>query len=813
MSVTDIAFYNDSVLLISSEIGFQILNVNSGELKLFTKENTNADLASNILLSVYVDKQNIIWIGSSGEGVIKFDYENASFSKLNFSEFSRNEKLAEFKNQYINTIFQSDDDIIWCGTTYNGAYFFNKKGRTFQLFRSNQNSESGLLSNNIWGFEFVENQLWIATNKGINIYNPLNHKFEYITEKNGLKSNQIRVIFKDINSNIWIGTNDKGLQKYDLEKKKFIAYYHQNDLKNPLAGDMVWDIQQDENGNIWVATLNGLSKIYYNNDSIVNYHKSKEINSLSSNNVYGIHFDKDGEMWLATLQGLCKYRPKTDDFENYKHIIADSNSLSTNKLFSITSDTLGNLWIATWGGGLNRFNKSTKKVKYFTEENGLSNNVVYNIIYIEDGKLWMSTNNGLCRFDIFNEQFVHFGVEAGLQSAEFNLGAAAISPSGELYFGGTNGFNVINTEDVNFDVVNQDVSFSKVIINNKNYLNYLTNNDSLILKANQNNIIIEFSSLNYKNSLQTIYKYRVINYQNSWRTKDVNNKYVELNQLEAGNYILQVQSTNSTGQWSNQTSTVYIIIKKPWFRTVFFRISIVFSLVLLVSFIVWRRFRRIKNKHLIDKKLYELEKQSLKLQMNPHFIFNTLNAIQSYVYDNNSKESVKYLSKFSKLMRMMLNAANQDSIVLSEEIKMLEYYIQLEILRFENKFTYKIIIDEKLDEDFIEIPPMIIQPYIENAIVHGVVPREDNGGLIEMIFTDKKEFLEIKIKDNGVGRDYHKNSKFKKTHKSKGMLITRQRLELLNKDFNKDFSLKIIDLYKDEKPDGTEVIIRIKTKS
>lgn len=216
----------------------------------------------------------------------------------------------------------------------------------------------------------------------------------------------------------------------------------------------------------------------------------------------------------------------------------------------------------------------------------------------------------------------------------------------------------------------------------------------------------------------------------------------------------------------------------------------------------------------IEKQKFDLEQKALRLQMNPHFIFNSLNSIQSYILTHNVEKAVQYLGKFSQLMRLILSNSAFKYIPIKEELKSISYYLDLEKLRFENKFDYMINVDKEIDEEFIEIPPMIVQPYIENAIIHGLLHKPSKGK-IEIDFKLDDRRVICTVLDNGVGREksleIYKQSGLKR--KSRGMLITKARLEILNRQSDDDFSVKVYDLENDKgQPAGTRVELIIHYK-
>ena len=204
-----------------------------------------------------------------------------------------------------------------------------------------------------------------------------------------------------------------------------------------------------------------------------------------------------------------------------------------------------------------------------------------------------------------------------------------------------------------------------------------------------------------------------------------------------------------------------------------------------------------------------MEQQALRLQMNPHFIFNSLNSIQSFVIENDTDKAINYLAKFSQLMRLILSSSREIFVPLEDEIKSLSYYLEIERLRFDSKFDYIIYVEENIDKEFTEIPPMVIQPYVENAIIHGLLNKKDKG-FLSIGFYVENDYLKCIVTDNGVGRDKAMELKQKSglQRKSRGMLITQQRLEMLNKQTKQQLSVKIEDLFDENNfASGTRVIL------
>ena len=291
----------------------------------------------------------------------------------------------------------------------------------------------------------------------------------------------------------------------------------------------------------------------------------------------------------------------------------------------------------------------------------------------------------------------------------------------------------------------------------------------------------------------------------------------EYRKVSPGMYRFIVTGSNNDGVWNPVGVSLTIIVSPPWWKSWMFRIAFILMAVLLIWGLIYLRINNIRKKHEVEKKMlsiekqiFELEQKALRLQMNPHFIFNSLNAIQNFVLSNDTDKAVNYLAKFSHLMRMILANSTASHIPLKDEMKALMFYMDLEKLRFDDKFTYEIHVDPAIDEEFIEIPPMLFQPYVENAIIHGLV-NSPKQGLIEIwLKVVEKGTLRCIIQDNGIGREKAIEIRAKSGIKRqpRGMIITEERLQILNKQSSKNSLVRITDL-KDDRGEATGTRIEL----
>jgi len=520
--------------------------------------------------------------------------------------------------------------------------------------------------------------------------------------------------------------------------------------------------------------------------------------------------DTDSNIWVGTDKGLNKYIPSENRFIRYMHDENDLTSLSNNTIFYIYEDKTGKIWIGTSGGGLNKFNPETEQFKSYTTHNGLPNNMIYAIQEDEEGNVWVSTNLGLSKLYVIGERFVNYDVKDGIQSNEFNLGACYKGKDGKLYFGGMNGFNVFNPDEIKYNPNKPVVVVSGFRKFNEVQPVEYFNGDTIHLKYDDNFFSIEISALDFTNPSKNRYMYMLENVDKDWIIGDANKRSAEYKKVRPGTYKFKANGSNNDGLWADEVITLTIKIPPPWYSTWMFRILLLLIIILTLAIVIYRRIRRMRVKHEVEKKLLEIQK-ALRLQMNPHFIFNSLNSIQSYILTHDVEKAVQYLGKFSQLMRLILTNSANKYIPIKEEIKSITHYLDLEKLRFENKFEYRIIADKEIDQEFVEIPPMIVQPYIENAIIHGLLHKPTKGK-IEIDFKIDGDKVICTVFDNGVGREksmeIYKQSGLKR--KSRGMLITKARLEILNRQSEDDFSVKVHDLKnKKDQPVGTKVELMI----
>ena len=377
----------------------------------------------------------------------------------------------------------------------------------------------------------------------------------------------------------------------------------------------------------------------------------------------------------------------------------------------------------------------------------------------------------------------------------------------------------------NSKIIYKPIIYGVTDLNKTEITNYLTNPGrlkKLTLRYDENSIIIYLTSNSNSENRKTQYAWTLEGDLRTWvempvyRPDNDSSNIVTLPDIKPGKYIFRARVRVDDGEWSPHETSMEIIITPPYWTSWWFWISIIAFLLLLFYIIVKLRVRAVRKterlKARYEKELLELEAKALRAQMNPHFVFNCLNSIKTLMQENQNEKGVSYLTTFSKLIRTLFNNADKKEISLYDEIETCKFYLQLEAMRFDDKFSYSVKVDENIDLKSIQVPALIIQPFIENAIWHGIVPR-GSGHVLLSVSRDNGDVLVI-IEDDGIGREASEQNKSASglaTHQSRGVNLTQSRLKLDNLLQQRKASLETVDK-KDEsgKAAGTKVIITIK---
>jgi sensor histidine kinase YesM len=470
----------------------------------------------------------------------------------------------------------------------------------------------------------------------------------------------------------------------------------------------------------------------------------------------------NGDVWVATFNdGVFGIRNHAV-FANYKK----GESLLSNSISAMKNDA-NSLWIAT-DQGVQYFNTITETFKNLTKQNGIPS---YRISDIEicDESIFFATNTGIFSLDK-NKAFKHAKIP-------------------KVYI-----------SDVSIGL--QSVSLKK---------NYT-------LSHNNNSIKISYNSNGFQSFIHNKYEFRLLGQSPVWQTDEDNANAVSFYSLPSGEYTFQVKSVLADKNDVNAIDSIHFTISLPFWKQWWFYGFLILSISLLMYVAVKMKIDKLKRKQtealqkeLVNKQLILSQLENLRSQMNPHFIFNALNSIQEYIVFNEKELATSYLVKFSRLIRIYLEHSQENEVLLSEEIHALEIYLELEKNRFEDLLHYEIHISDEVDAQRIKIPSLFIQPYVENALKHGLLHKtEDRRLRVDFSLNKEDNILYCKISDNGIGIEASKriNQQKNAKHKSFALSANQRRVDLLNFNRSRKITVETFDLANKEAT-GTEVIITI----
>ncbi|KIO75505.1 hypothetical protein TH53_20305 [Pedobacter lusitanus] len=491
----------------------------------------------------------------------------------------------------------------------------------------------------------------------------------------------------------------------------------------------------------------------------------KEGENFFSSRAYRVYYDRDDNLWFSNVNGLAELSGGKL-IRHYQH-----HPLLTKRINDIAQLPDGTIVLATDGYGL-LFLKNNLLIRQITREDGLANNICKKL-FIQKDHVWVITGGGINRIFLNGKNPVEsFEYTNNLLDNDIN---ELFVDQDTAYFATNHGlvFFANTPFDRNKEVPKVLIS---AIINNRKPLSI--NTSSFNLAPADNNITFYYSALDFQNNY-ILYRYR-LKETSPWT--ETRNRRLEFSSLEPGIYKFELSARTNNSQWSKPVEVSFILKAHFWHSWWF-----IFLILLIASFsfykiavIVTKQQKDKEQQRLLLKnKILMLEQQALQAMMNPHFVFNVMNSIQHYINTKDTSSANKILTGFARLIRKNLDICTKSFISIEEEIEYLSLYLVLEKKRFGEKFSYTIDISPDIDQDETMIPSMILQPYIENAIWHGLMPKDDGGSIAIVIKHEGADHLLIQIIDDGVGIDNSLSIK-KDKHESKGMSLTQERINLIN---------------------------------
>lgn len=750
------------------------------------------------ILMVHQSKKGVVSLVSNLEPVVVYKNWNGDSKRIEF-----NVPVQETIS-YISYISEKYD-YYWLASSNNGIYCFTKNGssnyngkKLFQDYFISSYLEDD--DGNIWLATFGKGMLIIPNMKIVDFSNNSiigNDDLSKITKKNNvvyfggvkgnvyeLKDNNISIVnsnFKKIESLLYIPKNDLFFVNSSVYKTIFSS---QKASENTYNKYDVYESKKTDS--VFFVTRRGLFCLEKNLEATnLNY----DIRS------YCVYKDEKNDItWIGSSTGLEIKKGNT-----ITKVEVSKRPVFANSIIEVDQET----WIAS-NNGICVFEKDTFKMK-FTKKEGLISDKINKIIK-QNNYVYIASNEGIQRYDLLKKQFSNFTKSNGLISnAVFDFEVI----EEQIYIITAKGIQKFNFNDLQVPILPQ-INFESVIVNGSEQV------ENKVVLANKNNTIeFHLKTILHGNKSNLKYVYQLKGYDVTPLENSFFENTIKYTNLPAGNYELVVFLKDANGSVSKSSRFSFEIEEVFWKKT---KNIVLFSLLLLALIY---GFYRIRIRYILNQKNIELEKERYKIelaksqlkalnsQMNPHFIFNALNSIQEYILLNKKEQASNYLGDFADLMRSYLEHSQLDSISLKDEIETLQLYLSLEKIRFEDDLSYEFTIDKNILLDNIEIPSFIIQPFIENAIKHGLLHKQGDKKIDVSFQLLDSDTIRCEVVDNGVGRV--KSSEINKNKKRTSFAVdaNQNRLELLNQKFSNKIGLEIVDLYDDNLPTGTKVILTL----
>lgn len=814
------------------------------------KDDETVKLISNVvlganLMDAELDGENRLLLTSIGKGLITLNLdlllrsepENAASAIL------PNEHLLLGEGFNFTGLFLGEEGT-WIKSR-DGLFHLHKQGH-LDIYTEKE----GLATNDVRALkEDREGNLWIGTN-GAGIQKFTGRAFSTFTTEDGMAGNIVMDVLKDREGNTWFSTYDSGISMRTKEGRW--KDYGSANGAGKLRNSRIWCSLLSNDGTVYFGSSGGLFKnpedpqywtteegLPHNQVLALEEHRGKiyigtarglcyldengvlvQVEAHPKVKVRSIAFDPEGRTWTASNRGIYILEKNGTLLH-----VGEEEGLADNSVYCLELDQSGRAWIGT-ESGLDVLQKGD--LKNVSIPGGFGSNHI-NFIQLEaEGGIWLGTNNGLLHASnkeavlSAEESWSSYGKHDGLSVLETNQNSSFLEGD-ELYFGTSEALVKLDlgalakAQDQPEPLV--QISDIKVNLEAPNWEKYQVNLNEygawpreVRLPHQDNHLSFYFDGLALSNPEGLSYQYRLLGLDEDWE-KSTETDFVTYSNLDFQDYTFELRATDKSGRSSEIKQFAFSIAPPFWLRWWFIALEVIF--IAGIAYLISASRRRAllnkmeKEKFEYRSKMLALEQQTLNSSMNRHFIFNALNSIQYYINRQDRLSANRYLSSFAKLIRKNLDSSQNNLTSLQEEIERLELYLGLEKMRFKEKFDYEIIVDDELDPSSVMVPAMLLQPFLENSIWHGILPKESPGHILVNI-DQLDDRVSLCIVDDGIGIETSlKNKGEDQDHISKGMAITSGRIELIKKMTNKNVELHgPIELRDhDGKVKGTEVKI------
>lgn len=797
---------------------------------------TNPNSLSNNWINIITEGDNeTLWIGTEKGGLNIFDRKNNIFySSRNKTQNTQYQSIFSKIDQQIRVIKRDNNGQYWIGALV-GLYIYDPLNRQVHEYLTNPDNPSSLSDNSIRSvFIDRDGSYWVGTfYGGVNIFNTKSKQFDHFKQfgKNSpLKFKIASALYEDFEHNLWLSVEGDGIINWNPQKNTYKTFKHKAEDAASISNDNVKCIYPDGHDGLWIGTFNGLNYFSFKTNKFTRYNAEKgNPNTIPYDRVYDIKSDKQGNFWIATNGGgLCKYSKSDRKFETFHFNEKNINSINSDYLTCLSFDTKNRLWIGastglnlkypngkivrfntnpnqretvdgqfilfvyedhqnriwvgTRGSGLFLYNEKTSSFTNYSIENGLPGNNIFGILEDEHGFLWLSTENGISKFDPSKINFKNYSKSDGLICKEFNYNSYLQDHAGNMYFGGYNGIVIFNPDNIRTNTAIPTLVFTKLkLFNNSSDTDpknrwseqSITMTPSVTIKSYQNVFTIEFALLNYINPEKNQYEYKLEGFDENWnKVKTPTATYMN---LSPGRYTLLVKGSNNDGVWNETPIALSIRVLPPMWKT--WWAYIIYVLILFLISVVFVRFTRVRLKleqelyleHLENKKQNELHQSKLRFFTNvSHEIRTPLTLIISPLENlltnwEGELEIKKRLLSINNNARRLLRLINQLLDFRKQETGNIRLRVsEANIVKFIDEIIqsfkeYAILkkIDLYFHSTHSEIPLYFDRSELEkvfyNLLTNAFKFVPESNGRVDVWIKSDENWVTVTIEDNGKG--------------------------------------------------------------
>ncbi len=791
-----------------------ILNEKNGKLKNFPKSNY-IDIPGikrgDDIAYFNIDSKGNFWIGST-DGIYLYNKNDSSFNM-----FYKTSSWAMIEDHLGD---------LWFAIANGLGHYHHENGEMIFYLPNEEDNES-LIGSYIYDvFEDNYNQIWVASARGVSVYKPETPGVQYLFHIPGIQetpiSSSISALSQDEKGIVWIGTSENGIDSYDPEEYA-ITHFNTKNTKG-LPSGKIRSITISPDGNIYCGLWAGLGFGFLDPDNnkftLYSYNKNNTTvdwyNDMVFDN-YGnlylgfwgadgltmfdplkgkfgkslknkfrmtyftrlitcLEMDKYDNLWMGTtLSGLHLYLPESDTSICFYSQINPDIGIDEKKIYDIQKDESGNIWIGAEGLYYASAEKQKVDKIILNEEN--EEIEIFGLLAENEFSVWLMTGNGLLKYNRQSNSITDYSSTVNLSFFENNASGIKLK-DGRLMFAGINGIAIVEPKNIRLGKQMPEVFLSSLFVFDKVKITNLENKELVELNYKENFFTIQIGSNVWGRNNPFKLFYKLEGFNKDWIEIPSSDREARFTNVQPGEYYFKVKVEDKQGnKLSNAASCVISITPPLWVRWWFVTL-IILAILSIISIFWWSRLKSMQ----LSLFNSELNQKLLRLQMNPHFIFNSLFAIQNFIYSNQPNLAGNYLSDFAYLIRLILDNSRKENISFEKELETIELYLKLQKLRFEDKFDYSIEIDSELQNGDYLIPPMLAQPFLENAIEHGL-KNLDKKGYLNIKYQLSGGIIRFIVIDNGIGLTASRQQKeeAEQKHESLAISICTKRLEILRK--------------------------------